>query len=568
VLRTSPYGNFTFVRPFVVGSTLYVFYETTGVGTGVQESIDVTSATINADCSLTFSGVKKSIIDVATIGIDGWIWPGAFILDGTKIEMTFNYGSTVGAATTPGIYWASYDTATGNVANFTGGTSIAPGSQPVTKAQLDANFLIYTSTNATIASQVKVGSTWHVVFIDYTLGSPFAVSYISNSGSGWSARQTLYTYAGTNSSIPLIGAYGTGVAMWTPDGTGTNTGVAIGAGNIIQATNPSGTWNAATQIATAGAFSLDNPQPVPNGPSRARMTYSQVSSDGLTVPGNLQSFAWGDSINLTRPTFSGPYIANLGPLDVISAGAVVWWATRGYHEYDSQRVFNVCNSGDVACADMALDPATGFVKNRLVGGIDCTAVSTCTIKKVYDHSNNDIDVSQATIANRPLFTASGPSSRVCWDQTASTSKLAATNTFNFNTRPYSGSNVAFNAAAGNGNVSIGINATTAYANMYVNTSKRGAYDTGVPVLEAAAIDFSWIATQTLFNGASSKVVVDGATTSGTLGTNALATITMFLGNDGIGDVSAGKVCEVGYWRGDQSGSFSALNSNQHLIWGF
>ena len=107
-----------------------------------------------------------------------------------------------------------------------------------------------------------------------------------------------------------------------------------------------------------------------------------------------------------------------GPGNIVS-GAFAAWPLRAYNSAArGNKVINVCNVSDVACADLSSDPTTGQLVISAIGGSSCSVI-TCTIKTWYDQSGatncggSACDMSQATIASRPTLVVSCINSLPC-----------------------------------------------------------------------------------------------------------------------------------------------------------
>lgn len=105
------------------------------------------------------------------------------------------------------------------------------------------------------------------------------------------------------------------------------------------------------------------------------------------------------------PAFSGVF-------DVTACGTnCAYWGVRAASVADKgNRLMNVCNVADVACADLSSDATTGDLVIGTIGGSSCSIV-TCTVKTLYDRGNSAFcttyttpcDLTQATIATRPTL---------------------------------------------------------------------------------------------------------------------------------------------------------------------
>jgi hypothetical protein len=295
-LASTTYGPFTFPRAIIVGNTLYLFYCTSGTGSSNQESIAVTTASINASTGvLTWSGTRQVLFDAPNAWLLG-TW-GAFLSINGKVVLSWNYGTTFGTPPVQNIYFAYYDPSNGNVSNFAGTTVVASGSQPVGLSSMNSNFLIYTSTNITQPlPMIDTNGVMHVIALDLTL-SPIAIIDAYNRGSGWNTA----TVAQTN-----VGNYGVvqngrgGVDVYYSDGTFPGTsGFGAGGGNLKRASvSSNGVVSGATTILAATSnpfFPIGAVDPMASPPPNARVVFGEESLDGITQSGFLRSYVYGDS---------------------------------------------------------------------------------------------------------------------------------------------------------------------------------------------------------------------------------------------------------------------------------
>jgi hypothetical protein len=111
-----------------------------------------------------------------------------------------------------------------------------------------------------------------------------------------------------------------------------------------------------------------------------------------------------------KPTISTSFT---GPGDVVASGTSFWFGLRAFSAAKrGTKAINLCNVADAACADVLTDGTTGdLLAPTNIGGIDCTAITVCTIKIFYDQTGNTdcagpaaCDALQATIASRATFT--------------------------------------------------------------------------------------------------------------------------------------------------------------------
>jgi hypothetical protein len=307
-LSAATYGNFTFTKPFIFNGTLYLFYETGGVGTGIEESIAVTTAAINPGTgALTWSLTNKHIIDVATAGNDGWILGGTFFqsASGSQVSFTFSFGSSVGVFPIQNIYYGIYDIPTGNVLNINATSTIVPASQPVSKAILDASYRVVASPDVEVGViTTDFSGLVHIAYGDAASGTA-KLQYVNSGGSPWTTPITLFTYVGldTASDIELPGITtnaAKGVDVYYSDATFlASNSFSAGSGNIWKLTRPSGgSFGPASEILATIKFGLNGLTAVQNAPGQMMM--NEVSNDGLTISGVLKGFVYNNTAFINR----------------------------------------------------------------------------------------------------------------------------------------------------------------------------------------------------------------------------------------------------------------------------
>jgi hypothetical protein len=274
--------------------------------------------------------------------------------------------------------------------------------------------------------------------------------------------------------------------------------------------------------------------------------------------------------------FPGPGTAHsasyAGPGDVTGwTTGVVWWVgTRGYNSAYSGNAVEVCNSGDVACVNMAI--SGGNLTVTTVGGTDCS-VSTCTIKTFYDQSGANActgsvacNFAQATESRRAQFIVSCQNGRPCARCTSSASAngyTAVAAVASSHAQPFVISAVAkrtanfttLQAVSGDTNITIGFNSAADQWFLFAG---------GLPA--ATATDNTLHAVQSFFNGASSAAYIDGSNTVLDPGTTGVSGTFKVCNNNN--QPLSGDFMEAGMWDGDKSANHSNMNTNQHNYWNF
>lgn len=256
--------------------------------------------------------------------------------------------------------------------------------------------------------------------------------------------------------------------------------------------------------------------------------------------------------------------ANPGPGDVV-ASAKVWWGLRGYTQAFTGNAAQICTPLDVACLDVTV--TNGILNATTLGTLACNNITViCTIKILYDQSGANscggaaCNLTQATIANRPLYVVGATNGRPCMQHQASPA-TSIVNSTGFNlAQTFSFSTVA-KRTGGTSNYGYVIFSSPLTAAGFDNGA-NSVFAVAGAIFNTAGTDNSYLAVQTLFNGSPlSSITVGNSTTFGNVGTSGLTA-----GNIQMGDASfpvTGLICEGGVWSGLFSGgNIAAMYANQ------
>ena len=566
-------GPVTFPRGYLVGSSLYLFYTTLGGGGATEESLSVRVGTVTG-ASVSW-GSAKSLVDFS----GNWLFPGDFIQVGSTIVMSFNW-----ATTTPppnrNVYYAAWNTATGDLCNFTAGTCTATASQPISQATADTSYRIVDQTGrfgGGVSMNIDQAGATHILYEDSTADDGSATTdilHIVNSGSGWSSPHTVFTYTGcvpSNVSAEIV-PRGSGVDVWYPDNVTLPVTNCIG--NMWRVNRSSGgTWGSATEVLAATNYGLASPSPVRPNTSDGFLAFAELVSFGdinnTTVSGVLKGYVYRNGGYLPRASIPVP--AYLGPGDFVSS-AKAWYGLRAYSAATrGSAIANVCNSTggvDVGCADVLSDATTGALVPKTISGITCPGPN-CTVKTLYDQSGANTctgapcNLAQATVASRPVLAANCLGSKPCMQfsggqgvHNASTASIA---------QPWSVTGVYTTTAAG----AIFVSSTGAYEGLIAVTPPgQMQFWTGAHINAGAANNGSIHAVAGVANGASSLLRVDGLDTSVFAGgADAFQNSDWWIGNDTFNEALTGTVTEAGIW----GAAFTAtqrtdLCFNESIFW--
>ena len=193
------------------------------------------------------------------------------------------------------------------------------------------------------------------------------------------------------------------------------------------------------------------------------------------------------------------------------------------------------------------------------------------VTKFYDQSGHSADLTQATSANQPqLLTAGGP-----------ISTLPGIASLQFGTPTWLFNNAAISAITPPYGLSIigqlQLSGQAWFLAMH-NTGEgilafdRSGFNTvdmyGGTALTAPQADGSFHSVNTVVNGGSSSLNVDGATTTGNAGSSVTDVSVSLLGDKAAGAFSPlGTILEAGIWPSNVTSSIGALSANQHALGG-
>lgn len=270
-------------------------------------------------------------------------------------------------------------------------------------------------------------------------------------------------------------------------------------------------------------------------------------------------------------TTSGGGGGYVGPSDTL-AGVVDYWGLDSFTSaYRGSKAINLCNVGDVACADVNLSGTTGLVPNApVIGGVTCgltVGVNVCTIKTFYGQ-NGIANQAQATIANRAVFTPSCIGSNPC-----ATSVLATFYTTSANIsvgQPFTFIGAAERTGATTAETAIVQCFGSATAVMDFDNSSGLADLFAGATLTASQTESAFHTFQGVFNSTSSVFAVDATQTSGDAGTSggSAGQPCYIMGNSGTNG-TAGNFLGGGVWNaGATTGNMTTINTNYHSRWGY
>lgn len=249
-----------------------------------------------------------------------------------------------------------------------------------------------------------------------------------------------------------------------------------------------------------------------------------------------------------------PEVVYVGPGDVVS-GAVGWWGLRAYNNAAiGTNCCRVRRNSDNAEQNFATTTGGHIDKAALTSFLASTTGAFVTL---FDQSGGSRDVTMATAATQPVVNLSGLGSRVTADFTAQRWDSSSSLTQSL---PLTVSAVAKSTNTGAQQVLFFDNIGCQLG--YRNSADNQVFQYAGSVATATASDGTFHSIQSVFNGASSDLNIDGGANAVSSGSNS------FSGLIRVG-IMTGQFGEVGIWPSAFSGTQSTnMDANQSAYWGF
>ncbi len=264
-----------------------------------------------------------------------------------------------------------------------------------------------------------------------------------------------------------------------------------------------------------------------------------------------------------------------GPGDIVSGAVGFWSCARAYNAAYANGTNPLCDLKDKTTGTVSIctlrvatngfaDLSGSYCTGSTTPAVACAAAAggACAISKAYDQTGHSNDATNATAAQMPALTFSALNS--CPGMTftsASTSRLNITAVTA--AQPFSMTGLAIRTA--NFTTLQGIlssNGTT--IDLEFSTTTNNARIEAPSVIAATVSNSAFHALIGVFNNASSSFVVDGAATTGTVGTNAFSAQAARIGRDSAGASLDGSVIEAGLWpSGFNATQYGNMNTNMH-----
>ena len=290
-------GTYTYPKPSVVGSAIYLFLRKFIFPSSYTLVLRKTGAIVNGEPAW---GAEQSIVH---FGASSRFYGGVNIIDGTDIHIV--------ATKSPGsdterkhVYHFIYDTTTGNVSNAEGDTTIASGDLPVDLTEADADFRVVeqsTTEGNTPAFCIDSAGDYHIVYIDGD-GTDWDVKHVTFTSGSWSSPETVVSLTSESRFLALILVALSGGAIelyHTEDSAGS---WARGGNMIRRERSGAGSWGSPTTILNADPYALDEPSAVRDGHTNLRAIFPEISNDSAAEAGDLKLRGYGAGGFVTRAT--------------------------------------------------------------------------------------------------------------------------------------------------------------------------------------------------------------------------------------------------------------------------
>ena len=300
-------ADYTYPKPVNIGSDVHCLWRKT-ISASTKRPIVHRSGTPSGS-TLTF-GSETTLVD---LGTDTRCYISEVHLRNSD-ELHFimarsDYNDTI----RQDLYYFVYDTTTGAVSNYSGGTSVSSGSLPVDLSTADASFrLIDSSTDGVSLGSLQFDTNGypHIIFAQDSPGSgAYDLYHMVDTGGGWSTPAVIGAVpkAGTGNGFVEVAALVPGSAgtmqAWWPKDTGTS--YSRGGEEMVRRVW-NGAWGTEYTIATDGnSRPLAHPSSVRAADGGLRVMFTELSDGSADDYDNktaVSLFMYGDSGPVAGPS--------------------------------------------------------------------------------------------------------------------------------------------------------------------------------------------------------------------------------------------------------------------------
>lgn len=282
--------------------------------------------------------------------------------------------------------------------------------------------------------------------------------------------------------------------------------------------------------------------------------------------------AWWQSIQQVAISGAAGYV---GPVDIYTDATICYSVRACSAASRGQPAMNVCNTTggvEVACVDYSTDATTGDLVITTIGGLTCSSLGlACSIRRWYNQvggtpcaTSNNCDlgvVLVTTLSQRPSLNTNCTNGKACLVCTvAAQSQLTSATNINTVAQAFTTSDVS-NRTSGtasgdlfnSGGVEIYYSTPGNLKGMYAGTAQT-----------QTATDNNWNSTQSMFNGASSTMYLNGSSNAKSAGAGSMTGAIIRL--CGSASINA-NVVEFFVSPTNQTSNFSTIYNNQKTYYG-
>lgn len=289
---------------------------------------------------------------------------------------------------------------------------------------------------------------------------------------------------------------------------------------------------------------------------------------------------WQSRDSTYNKSVGAPPPAYVGPLDISGyTTAYAYWGLRCASTSYTGNVADVWDQSTGTTTHTLLTCSSGGVINETINPLSVTCASGCGIATLYDQSGNSRDMNFASIflSIRPPLVRSGVGNSgwamFCNGQTTGDTYLTTASNATAQAQPFTVSAILRNNTFSSGGILLS-DGTFSIQNMVTFGAGTISQYFGVRQDYTSVADNSWASLQSVANGASSSMSVNGTITTapGSPGTNGIGStnkLTLCAGTDTGSAPLNGYVSEVIVIAGAVSTANQALmTANQRAYGGF
>lgn len=401
-------GELTYPKPVLVGSKIHLFCRSRV--SSEERYLRLFTATPSSG-----EAVFSAVGNIVDVGSGFRVYAANFIPVSTDIHFVMTIADSSDTFRRD-VFHCVYDTSDGSLENTAGGTDTAAGSLPVSKATLEASYIVInqTTNDTDIPCFCRTpDTTLHLAYLDDS-ADPWDIKYVNFSGGSWSSPTTIadvdsFSGAGTGAKafIALQARSDNSVELYFND---------LDANQLTRLVRSSGgVWGSETQLKSAAG----NVTPVFNADPDFLVLCGQGSATELdSVAGGKEIYAYGASgfiINYPPVFTSVPTITTVdgfhGDGDVATVefehtgeGYSIQWKRDGSDiggETGLTYTYDAADVGTVVTARVTISNPVGSTSASATGNTIVTPTYSTQMRTLSDASNRTLsDTTDRTMSNR------------------------------------------------------------------------------------------------------------------------------------------------------------------------